>query len=651
MSVLTAPGAGSGAGTTRARRLAASALVVGLVAGLLLLVGPLVGPAHGKGTGAGDGGLDIAYVQTAEDGRVSVLLDQGADLTSPLEDVEVSVDDTLVDADVAQVTGQVDRTIVLALDASRSMAGARIAAAREAVEAFLAAVPDDVAVGLVSFAGEVETTVEPTTDRAQVRDAVADLTLRRGTRLYDGVAAAAAATGSTGARSVLVLSDGRDTGGGVDLAAAIAAVEDSGVALDAVALDQDAADVAPVRRMVDAAEGTLVDAQGAAALTDVFAAQADALGRQLLITFERPAGLASLSDVDLSVSATAGGLAVGDRALVDLRAADDGLAGASAAVGRSLVGTTGLLVGGVALAAGVFALLALVLLQHRGPSAAQRTVARYLGETPLTQERTTLRDSALAVTNSLVKQDFEARFSQRLTGAGLAMTVAEWVLLHAGIAVLAGLVGLLLGGLPLLLLLLVLGAAAPYVALRVLHGRRLAAFGAQLPETLTMISGGLSAGLSVAQSIDTVVREGAEPMASELRRALAEHRLGIPVEDALENVADRMGSPDFAWVVMAIRIQREVGGNLAELLDTVAGTLREREYLRRQVRTLSAEGRISAYILVALPILMLGYMLVANREYASFFYTSVLGVLVLAGGGLLLALGSFVMSRMVKVEV
>ena len=101
------------------------------------------------------------------------------------------------------------------------------------------------------------------------------------------------------------------------------------------------------------------------------------------------------------------------------------------------------------------------------------------------------------------------------------------------------------------------------------------------------MAGSLSAGLSLAQSVDTVVHEGPEPIAREFKRVLVETRIGVPLEDAFEGVAARFGSEDFAWVVMAIRIQRQVGGNLAELLTTVAATMREREYLRRQVQTLS----------------------------------------------------------------
>ena len=136
------------------------------------------------------------------------------------------------------------------------------------------------------------------------------------------------------------------------------------------------------------------------------------------------------------------------------------------------------------------------------------------------------------------------------------------------------------------------------------------------------MSGSLSAGLSLAQSIDTIVREGTEPIAGEFRRVVVETRLGVTLEDSMEGVAERMESRDFEWVVMAIRIQREVGGNLAELLLTVAATLREREYLRRHVRALSAEGRLSCCILGGLPPGFLLYLTLTKPDYVKPMYTT-----------------------------
>jgi tight adherence protein B len=198
---------------------------------------------------------------------------------------------------------------------------------------------------------------------------------------------------------------------------------------------------------------------------------------------------------------------------------------------------------------------------------------------------------------------------------------------------------------------LLLGAVVPWLYLKWRHGRRLNAFNGQLAQTLGLMAGGLQAGLSLPQAVDTVVREGHEPMAGELRRALVEQRLGVDITDALSSVGDRMDSEDFGWVVMAIRIQREVGGNLAEILHTVSDTLREREYLRRQVKALSAEGRLSGYILVGLPPLIFVYMLMSNRDYVSVLYTTGMGYAMLAAAVALLCIGSWAMAKLATVKV
>jgi tight adherence protein B len=147
------------------------------------------------------------------------------------------------------------------------------------------------------------------------------------------------------------------------------------------------------------------------------------------------------------------------------------------------------------------------------------------------------------------------------------------------------------------------------------------------------------------------VRDGAPPMSTELNRALVEARLGVPIEDALDGVADRMASKDFAWVIMAIRIQRQVGGNLAELLTTVAATLRERERLRRQVHALSAEGRLSAWILGALPIGFALYLIVARGSYLQPLWSDPLGWSLLLLGAVLMVGGAMWLRKVVRVEV
>ena len=145
--------------------------------------------------------------------------------------------------------------------------------------------------------------------------------------------------------------------------------------------------------------------------------------------------------------------------------------------------------------------------------------------------------------------------------------------------------------------------------------------------------------------------EGTEPIAGEFRKVLVETRLGLSLETALQGVADRFQSKDFDWVVMAINIQRQVGGNLSELLNTVAATMREREYIRRQVAALAAEGKLSAMVLGGLPPAFMLYLLLANRAYVIVLFQRPLGIAMLIGGAMILSVGVFWMSRIVKVEV
>src|SRR5690606_25055063 len=149
------------------------------------------------------------------------------------------------------------------------------------------------------------------------------------------------------------------------------------------------------------------------------------------------------------------------------------------------------------------------------------------------------------------------------------------------------------------------------------------------------------AGYSLMQGVEAVSREVSEPMGKELRRVVTEARLGRPLEESMEASAERMESDDFAWAVMAVRIQREVGGNLAELLVTVADTMTQRERLRRDVSALTAEGRVSAFVLGLLPV-GLGVALYAmNPEYIGVLFEEQVGQMLLIGAVLLAGVGFY----------
>ena len=178
------------------------------------------------------------------------------------------------------------------------------------------------------------------------------------------------------------------------------------------------------------------------------------------------------------------------------------------------------------------------------------------------------------------------------------------------------------GGLGMTLFALVAGALVGYVlpafVLRFLARRRCKKFESQLPDVLTLVASSLSTGFSLLQALDAVSKDAAEPAAKEFSRALAETRIGADISDSLEHMAQRMDSVNMKWAAMAIQIQRTVGGNLAETLRTTAKTLRERESLKRHVRALSAEGKLSAYILIALPIGIFFYSCRPTASTSSF---------------------------------
>jgi tight adherence protein B len=152
------------------------------------------------------------------------------------------------------------------------------------------------------------------------------------------------------------------------------------------------------------------------------------------------------------------------------------------------------------------------------------------------------------------------------------------------------------------------------------------------------------------QAADTVAREAEAPTSDEFRRLVLEARLGRPVEEALSAMHERVGSLDFGWVVQAIEINLESGGNLAEVLETVAGTIRERSQLRRQVKSLSAEGRMSGWVLLALPFGLAGFMAFSNPAYLSELYLTTPGRIMLGVAAVLMTVGTIWMRKTVKIK-
>ena len=214
-------------------------------------------------------------------------------------------------------------------------------------------------------------------------------------------------------------------------------------------------------------------------------------------------------------------------------------------------------------------------------------------------------------------------------------------------AVLAGLVGGVLAA----MLFGVTGLLAPYVLVCSSVTRRRTKFEAQFPDVLEVIAASLESGASVAQALELVVEEADEPVAGELGRVLSATRLGATLPEALDVASERLGSRDLEWTVQAISVQQRTGGRLAEILRIVARTMRARSEVKRELRALTAEGKLSAYVLGGLPFLLAGAISLLNPGYLSPLFHDPLGILMLAGSIALMGIAIAFMVRIVRVEV
>jgi tight adherence protein B len=232
------------------------------------------------------------------------------------------------------------------------------------------------------------------------------------------------------------------------------------------------------------------------------------------------------------------------------------------------------------------------------------------------------------------------------------MTAPEWLAIRLGAALLLMiiLVGIMpwWAGIPL-------GAVAGFVLtgqfLRSRISRREKAFAEDLPNTLQLVLSSLRSGFTLQQSVDAAVRDDEGPAAEELRRALSESRINGDFEDALARAGERIRSQEMIWLVMAIRLQREVGGSLADVMQTTADTMRERAFLIRHVRSLSAEGRFSAIILAGLPIAVGLLLFVTRPDYVGLLFKEPLGIAMLAAAGVFMLVGTLWLRSTVRIEV
>jgi len=568
------------------------------------------------------------------------------------------------------------RTAVLVIDTSGSMQASGMAIVRTAVQDFLATVPDDVKVGVVSFGTTAGAEIQPTTDRAAVQQAVDRLRSEGETALFSGVQKAVEMLGPTGDRSLILLSDGKNTVGPRDpgLTAAVAALQSAQVRAEVVRFNTGENDLPALEAFARVGGGSVAQANDPAAVRAAFSSAAKILDSQTRFQITLPPGLAGASTLELS--GTASGRPFTLSTPVELVAAGAAPTATSAApptveaapAAPSRMRTDWLLPASMAVLFGALLLLALAVLLRPSRSGRRARVAA-IADYSLAGARQHIHAADAnqrALTQSVVAfgdrvmqgRTTTSRTMLLINRADLPLRAGEWFVLRVLAVIACAVLGAALvreaspvGVLAGAIVGALVGLFLPAFVLRALAARRARKFETLLPDVMMLVATGLSSGFSLAQALDGVAKDAAEPAAKEFSRALAETRIGTDISDALDHLAVRMDSESMRWTTMAIRIQREVGGNLADTLRTTATTLRERESLRRQVRALSAEGRLSAYILIALPILLLLYMTGVNREYVSLLWTTVPGIIMLVAGAIGMIIGTFWMSKVVKIEV
>jgi tight adherence protein B len=580
-----------------------------------------------------DGSVDPADLNVTENGQPVSLLD-----IRPLSDTGQRID------------------VVLAIDTSDSVRGAPLGAAVDAAQGFLEALPPDIGVGVVTFADRPTVVLPVTADRSAARQAIDSIgATSHGTALYDAVAASVNMFSGDAQHNVVLLTDGADVGSRGTLNDAVASAKRSDVLVWTIGLGGKTESTV-LETLATATGGTHVPAVAQADLPSIYRSIAGELSSQYVLVYRSRSAGGAQATVDVSA-----GLA-SDRSILLMPRVTNPVAPVPAESEPFLRGTTGLV---VALALSFLAAAALLSLLLGGIARKRRDreLARRMSSPkpvdPTAPPRpdqgigTWVPDSVANVAGKVAEVGgFKESLEGRLERAGVPMSPGEYVSITAAAAILGGLVGMLVfHSVVFILLFAAVGSIVPLIWLGRRAASRVNKLHDQLPDVLMMLASSLRAGYSFLQALDAVAKEIGDPSAPEFARLVTEIRLGRPAEDALNALAERVGTEEFKWAMLAVNVQREVGGNLAEILDTLAETVREREAVRRQVKVLSAEGRLSIKIMIAIPPLLTLYITKVNPEYMRLLWTTRVGWVMLGSAIFLMLLGIVIARKVVKIDV
>jgi tight adherence protein B len=538
--------------------------------------------------------------------------------------------------------------VALVIDASESMKGAPIRGAMYAARAFAARRNVNQRLALITFNSSNRLELPFTGSQPKIEAALAKTPrLAYGTHIYDAVATAVtqiqAARVETGV--IVVLSDGGDTGSTLSLDQATTLANRAHVRIYAVGLRGSTFKPESLQGLASATGGSFSEARNTAELARIYDQLGLKLANQYVVTYKSLLEPGTKANVSVSVAGIGNTKTAYTAPAAKTQRITQPLQNR---VWRSWVAflLVALLVGGL-IGMGLY-----LALRPTGSSVRSR-LSDFVSTTKTTDqgERDPLASRVFEGTEqSLGRTRWWQSFTQDLELAGIKIPPVQ---LLVGTLILTLFVMWLLGTF-IAGVLALLGLAVPFLVLafiknRVEKTRR--AFADQLPDNLDVVASGLRAGHSIVGGLSLVVSDAAEPSRTEFQRVIADEQLGIPLEDALSTVARRMKSRDIEQVALVSSLQRETGGNSAEVLDRVIENIRERQGLRRLVRSLTAQGRLSRWIVSFLPVALLLLISAINPSYMKPLFTHTSGHVILAVGAVMIVAGSYVIKRIVEFKV
>ena len=541
-----------------------------------------------------------------------------------------------------------EKSVMLLFDRSQSMIGQAIADASAAARQFVGSKParDRIAIVAVGRKAVQLTSFSSNPAEADAALRTVEVDKVRGTALYDGilVSTQALAADVNPTRVLILLTDGQEVSSDASLEQAIASARAAHVAVYAIGIESPSFRPAPLQRLAEKTGGRYVGADGTKNLKAIYAALAEELRRTWQLSYVTSARPGDRIEID-AAGARAESVVPGARVLATQEASK--LPEQFFTVGPAAMATV---VGVLSLFAALFLLRAPV------GSRLRRQITAHLGEQESKRARGPVQER-FATASSVMKATERAfghlrawhALHRLLERANVPLRTVELVYVAVGSGLVAGLLFAVAGMSTLITFgAMVVGGALPILFVSFKAKRRLAAIDDQLPDLLVTLAASLKAGHSFRQGIQAVVDEGQPPASEEFKRVLTETRLGRPMDDALADMAARIGSKNVSFVVTAVTIQRQVGGSLAGIFDMVADAVRNRQQFARKIRSLTAMGRASAYVLVGIPFFMLGALTLLNPEYMEPLYHTPTGTKLMIAGISMIAVGSLMLRKIVS---